>query len=131
MQETIKNINIIRDWWLNLKRGCQDINTLDYTLQKLTGYYDFLGELAAEKYKDYLISHEHRKVGLSRQEQSLRDKGESITAAKAIAPMKMEDELINHAEIESDFYFLKNKLNSTAKIIDAIRQRISNLKNEK
>ena len=129
-KETLTNINIIRDWWFNLKKGYTDLNTLDYTLQKLTGNYDYLAEYLSESYKDYLISHEYKKIGMSKQEQALMSIGESATAAKSIAPMKEKDLLINHAQIESEFFFLKNKINSTSKIIEAIKQRISNLKKE-
>ncbi len=129
-QEILKQINIIRDWWFNLKLGFQDINKLDYTLQKLTGYYDYLCELLSNAYNDYLLKHEYKKIGLSKQEQKLMEKGESATAAKSIAPMMEETLLLEHVEKESEFYFLKNKKESTSKIIEAIKQRISNLKIE-
>lgn len=130
MKETIEQIDKIVSWWLNLKKGYTDLNHLDEVHRKLSGHYYYLSEITADSYKEYLFSYIRKKVGLGKREQALTEKGLTATLAKSTAPMHEEILMMEEAEMEATYNGLKLKLNATAKVIEAIRQRISNLKTE-
>lgn len=131
MKETIKNIDNIVAWWLNLQKGFTDMNSLDEVHRKLSGYYYYLSEIVSDSYRDYLFSYVHKKIGLGKREQALTESGMTATLAKSTAPLHERDLMIDEAESESTYNALKLKLNATSKVLEAIRQRISNLKSEK
>jgi hypothetical protein len=130
LQETIKEVDLIISWWLSLKQGYNNLNKLDYTLQKLSGHYYYLCELTAQSYKDYLFSYVGKKVGLAKREQAIINEGGSATLAKQTAPLHEEMLLMEEAEREGDYNTLKLKLSAVSKVLEAIRQRIANLKIE-
>ena len=59
------------------------------------------------------------------------ESGRSATAAKSEAPLQSIELLNDEAEKEAEYNSFKLKLNAVSKILEAIRQRISNLKTEK
>ena len=130
LQETINNIDKIVSWWLELKKGYSDISHLDEVNRKLSGYFYYLSEHVADSNKDYLFAYVHKKVGLAKREQRIIDDGGSATLAKQTAPLHEEMLLMEEAQTEADFYALRLKLNAVAKVLEAIKQRISNLKKE-
>ena len=130
MNDTIKQIDDIISWWFNLKKGFTDLNHLDEVHRKLSGHYYYLSEIVSDLYKDYLLSYVHKKVGLAKREQALTEKGLSVTLAKSTAPMHEEQILMEEAQAEGEYNALKLKLNAVSKVLEAIRQRISNLKTE-
>ena len=130
LQETVNKIDEIVSWWLNLEKGYTNISHLDEIHRKLSGYYFYLSEIVADSYKDYLFSYIHKKVGLAKRQQGLIESGDSVTKAKEIAPLHEEMLLMDEAEAEANYNALKLKLNAVSKVLEAIRQRISNLKTE-
>jgi len=126
--EVIIEINKIVDWWYSLKKGYTDLNHLDEVLRRLTGLYYYFNDIVADSYKVYLMSYVSRKVGYSKRVQGLIESGNSATSAKEEAIS--EEDLKDEAEQEAFYNMLKLKGSAITKIIEAIRQRISNLKSE-
>jgi hypothetical protein len=127
-EEIINEIDDIVKWWYNLKKGYTDLNNLDDVLRRLTGLYYYLSEIVSDSYKVYLMSYVSRKVGYSKRVQGFISNGSSATSAKEEAIS--DEDLRDEAEQESYYNMLKLKLNATSKIIESIRQKISNLKQE-
>jgi len=129
---TLKEIEEIVDWWYSLNKGYTDLNNLDDVLRRFTGLFYYLTEESAKAYQDYTISYVRRRVGLSKQEQALIESSGLSKAKAESKSISLCEELYNtEATNESYHYTLKIKLNAMSKIIEAIKQKISNLKLEK
>lgn len=126
--EIIKEIDDIVNWWYKLEKGYTNINHLDDVLRRLTALYYYFNDILSDSYKVYLMSYVSRKVGYSKRVQSLIESGKTATSAKEEAVN--DEDLKDEAEQESLYNMLKLKGSAIAKIIDGLRQKISNLKTE-
>lgn len=124
----IKEIDDIVNWWYKLEKGYTNLNHLDDVLRRLTALYYYFNDILSDSYKVYLMSYVSRKVGYSKRVQSLIESGKTATSAKEEAVN--DEDLKDEAEQESLYNMLKLKGSAIAKIIDGLRQKISNLKTE-
>ena len=131
LNNTLEEITNITNWWYNLGKGYNSISHLDDVHRKLTGLYFFLSELTAQYYKDYSMSYVSKKVGLSKQKAAIMESKKTAALADAKSILAMADVIRKEAEEEAIYNRCKLMLNATAKIIEAVKQKISNLKAEK
>jgi hypothetical protein len=131
LESVLSEIADITLWWYDLKKGYTSISHLDDVHRKLTGLYFFLSELSAEAYRDYSMSYVSKKVGLSKQKAAIMESKRTAALADAKSILAMADVIRKEAEEEAIYNRCKLILSATAKIIEAIKQKISNLKSEK
>ena len=130
LNETLQEITNINDWWYNLQKGYTDMNHLDDVHRRLTGLFFYLSELTAENYKEYLFSYVNKKVGLSKNKAAIMEGKKSAAFADAKSIMQAAEMFKLEAENEAIYNRCKLILSATGKTIEAIKQKISNLKAE-
>ena len=129
IENTIADIEVIIGWWQTLEKDYGNINDIDYSLQKLTGLNYFYSAEVSGLNKSYLFAYVRRRVGVARSEiknYANHSQGKSAT----IALSENEALYIDEVEKEANFSEHRVRLSAISKVIDAMRQRISNLKNE-
>jgi len=132
MDEVIKQIDGIVNWWLNLKKGYQNMDHLDEVHRKLTALNYFLADEIKDKYDGYSIAKIERRIGVSTTETHIYENQEkkNFNLASSQAKISEKDYFIEEAQRESDYLYLKHKVLAISKVIESIKQRVSNLKTE-
>jgi hypothetical protein len=126
----VQRINEIVNWWFKLPNDFTAIAEIEYNLQRLTGLNYYYSGIVAQSYAKYLKTYIDRRVGVSRREVG---KYSQMAQSKANAEAMAESADFMEAEITAEFEYNEHKLRLSAmgKVIEAMRQRISTLKNEK
>jgi len=130
MKQTIEKINEIIKFWTDLKKGYNNIDNLLYMEQKLSGYSYYLAELLAEFKEAYNIAYFWRKINTNKRKNAFIGTGKTAAASECMAIEKTEEELRKEIDMESIAYKSETLLKQVNKILDAMRTRISYLKDE-
>ena len=129
--ETLKEISKIIDWWINLKKGFTDIETINYAQQKLSGYAYYLAEQVAEMKEQYNKGYYMRKINISKQKNAFINQGKSATHAESLAIESCKEAFENELKSEALSHRFDLLLKQVNHILAAFQQRISYLKIEK
>jgi replicative DNA helicase len=97
----------------------------------LVGYNFHLAELMSDYFSNYNKCYYIRKIKIAKEKNRLIKSGEAITAAESIATAEAAQEFQNELDNEGMAERLNNLLRQSNKIVDAMTQRISVLKQEK
>jgi len=130
-KDTLEEIADGMDWYYNNS----DIATVERLLtfqDKMTVHSFRLSEIASDQKKDYNIKYFSRKIEMAKSKQGfIKNQDMAVNRSEIDALIQNED--IFKQEIESESYAIKCELllRQTNKLLDAIRQRISFLKDEK
>ena len=127
----LEKIKEIINWWGGLEKGNQDIETLLYNQQKLSGYSYYLAEESARMKEDYSLGYFMRKINLSKSKNAFINQGKSAAAAESASIEKNESYYEAEIKSESIAYKLDLLLKQVNVILSAMQQRISYLKQEK
>ena len=130
LNETLTEISNIVGWWYNLNKGFTDIGKLDEIHRKLSALFFFLSELTAENKNEYLHAKHSRKSNIASIKHKLLLEKKTGVKAQAEADTLTEDIQEQEMELETITERCKIMLNATDKVIEAVRQKISNLKLE-
>lgn len=128
--KTFEEIEKIVTWWLSLKKDYADIEMLLYMQQKLSGHSFFLASICADYKRDYNIAYFWRKINVNKQKNTYIKEGNSAASSDAKAIERTEEELRKETDAESQAFKADLLLKQVNKIIDALRTKISYLKEE-
>lgn len=99
---------------------------------KMTAYSFWMAEITADQKKDYNLKYFSRKIEVAKSKQGfIKNQKSPVNKAEIDAVIENEDILKAEVEAESYTYKCDLLLKQTNKLLDAIRQRISFLKDEK
>lgn len=124
----IKGIKKIVDWYISTGCKTQNIDILLYSQDKLSAQLLYLAEEVGKTYKEYVEAEHNRKLKAAKSE--LQYEG-TRSNAKASAVVDVEQELLNEVRLEANYKYFKGYGDAADKVLDAMRQRISYLKEEK
>ena len=131
INNTLADISKIINWLYNIEKGYSSMENIDDVHRKLTGLYFFLSEITADSYKSYLMSYVSKKVGLSKQKAAIMEGKKTAALADAKSIVLMAETITKEAEDEAIYNQCKLILSASSKVIEAMKQRVSNLKSEK
>jgi hypothetical protein len=127
---TLDEISKIISWWIGLEKGFTDIEMLNYTQQKLSGYSYYLAEQAAEMKQEYNKGYYMRKINISKSKNAYINQKKSATHAESLALIDHKSDYENEIKNEALAHRLDLLLKQVNHILAAIQQRISYLKQE-
>ena len=129
--DTLSQITDIVHWYNRLPKGFSEIGKLQDAIRKIaTLLFYFSGEVG-DAYEQKNQKEFSRKVAQSKQEDFLIKEGKSAAAAKKMAEVAVES-LLNLEQQSDSIYRKSNLLLENAKnVMEAMRQQISNLKQER
>ena len=130
MEETLKLIAEQIEWYTNHSSKATIHLILD-SKDKLAGYSYHLATLAADLKIEYNPNYFTKNINVAKTKQALRIKGIGLGQAKLDAILEHQEAYNTQIEAEADAYRADILLKSVYKVLDAMSQRISVLKQEK
>lgn len=130
LTEILNEISKIVGWWYDLEKGYSNITHLDDVHRRLSGLFFFLSEITAENKSEYLHAKHSRKSNIASIKYELISNKSTVSKAQAEAEASTEDLQKNEVQLEAITERCKIMLSATDKAIEAVRQKISNLKLE-
>lgn len=131
VKDALEEIADGMEWYYN-NSDIATIETLLTFQDKMTVHSYRLGEIASDQKKLYNVKYFSRKIEMAKSKQGfIKNQDMAVNRSEIESLVKNED--IFKQEIESESYAIKCELllRQTNKLLDAIRQRISFLKDEK
>jgi hypothetical protein len=130
INEALTEIKCNISWYNKNGKNIQDVNKLLECKDNLAIYSFYLAEYAADKKIDYNKFMFIRKISIARQKESMTDNKMTSTKADNKAIIASEQDYHRELESQGEAYKADLLLKQVNKIIDAIMQRISYLKQE-
>lgn len=128
-----EEISKIIHWYYEVQKenAYKSVETYDLVNQKLTTLIYIYSEEVGKNCIDYLLSYVHRKSGFSKRKKFHRNLGLNLGDSENEATNDTINELENEAILEGLYETSKLLLNAAKGVSEAIRQRISIMKNER
>jgi len=129
MQETLDHISQIIEWYKLSSKGA-GIDDLIDARDQLASYSYNLAEFTADLKIEYNSKHFIRKINIAKSKHAFLNKGMTLGKADNEALIKHEEAYNSEIEYEAEAYKADILLRSVYKVLDAMSQHISWLKQE-
>lgn len=129
MKETLDNISEIIEWYKEHSSGA-GIHILLDARDKLSGHSYNLAEFTADLKVEYNSKYFIRKINIAKSKQAFLNENMTLGKAENEALVKHQEIYNAQIEAEADAYKADLLLRSVYKVLDAMSQRISTLKQE-
>jgi len=130
MTETLQHITDIIDWYSEKSTGATIDEILDRRDQ-LSGYCYHMAEMAADLKIEYNSRYFIRKINVAKSKQAFLNEGHTLGKSENDALVKHQEAYNAQIEAEADAYKADVLLKSCYKVLEAMSQRLSWLKQEK
>lgn len=128
--ELLEKINKVINSYCSQSKSSTVNQLLDWK-DLLAGYNYHLAELMSDYFADYSKHYYIRKIKIAREKNRLIKEGSAISAAESIATVEAAQEFQTELDNEAMADRLDNLLRQSNRVVDAMAQRISVLKNER